>query len=163
MKENWKREMVGLSPQELAEGLAMAKAASVATIETDALVIGGDQLVSFDGEILGKPGTVDNAVKQLERISGRSHQLITSIAVRQGGKNCVHTDVTKLSLRKLTLEEIRRYVEFDRPLDCAGSYKFESRGIVLFEHITSDDQTAIVGLPLIALTSILREAGFKIP
>jgi septum formation protein len=158
-----KREMVGATHRELAERLAIAKAASVSAIEPDAIVIGGDQLISFDGEILGKPGTVDAAIAQLERMSGRSHELITSIAVLHEGANRVHTDVTSLHFRPLTLDEIRRYVEFDRPIDCAGSYKIESRGITLFERIEAADHSAIVGLPLIALTSILRSIGLTIP
>jgi septum formation protein len=158
-----KREMVGATHQELAERLAIAKADAVAAIEPDAVVIGGDQLVSFDGEILGKPGTIEGAIAQLERMSGRSHELITSIVVLKEGRHHVHTDVTVLIFRRLTLDEISRYVKFDRPLDCAGSYKLESRGITLFERIESADHSAIVGLPLIALTSILRSIGFEIP
>jgi septum formation protein len=158
-----KREMTGANHRELAERLAIAKAASVAAIEPGAVVIGGDQLVSFEGEILGKPGTIERAIAQLERMSGRSHELITSIVVRNSDRNDVHTDVTTLHFRPLTLEEIRRYVEFDRPIDCAGSYKLESRGITLFERIESADHSAIVGLPLIALTSILRSIGLVIP
>ena len=74
-----------------------------------------------------------------------------------------HTDVTRLRMRRLSRAAIERYVAADRPLDCAGSYKLESRGIVFFDRIESDDQTAVTGLPLIALVSILRELGFEIP
>jgi septum formation protein len=153
----------GVRPRELAERLAMAKAASVASGEPDAAVIGGDQLVSLDGSILGKPGTTEQAVAQLRAMSGRSHELITAILVVYRGRSYAHTDVTKLFLRSLTLDEIHRYVEADRPLDCAGSYKLEARGIALFERIDSEDQTAITGVPLIALTTILRSIGFAIP
>ena len=158
-----KAELTGVGPRELAERLAMAKAAGVAEREPGAIVIGGDQLVSFDGSILGKPGTADQAVAQLTAMSGRSHELITSLVVLHARKTYAWTDVTILTLRPLTREEIDRYVETDKPLDCAGSYKLEARGITLFEQIESNDHSAITGLPLIALTTILRTIGFAIP
>jgi septum formation protein len=151
------------SPRDLAAHLAHAKAAAVAAIEPDAVVIGGDQLVSLDGTILGKPGTVDLAVDQLRRMAGRTHELMTALSVIHAGKAYAHLDVTSLTVRPLTPDEIHRYVEVDRPLDCAGSYKLEARGIALFERIESADHSAIVGVPLIALTSILRSLGFAIP
>jgi septum formation protein len=153
----------GVHPRELAERLAAAKAASIASVEPDATVIGGDQLVSLDGAILGKPGTTEQAVAQLRAMSGRTHELITAIHVAYMGRIYAQTDVTRLTLRSLTLDEIRRYVEMDRPLDCAGSYKLEARGITLFERIDSEDHSAITGVPLIALTTILRSIGFAIP
>ena len=85
------------------------------------------------------------------------------MVVLSGGRTFRHTDVTKLWMRPLSRPAIERYVLADRPLDCAGSYKIESRGIALFERIESTDQTAITGLPLIALSSILCELGFEIP
>lgn len=162
-EEALKTDRHQVSPQELAEHLAMAKAASVLEREPHAVVIGGDQLVALDGSILGKPGTLEQAMMQLRAMSGRSHDLITALVVLQGDRSYVHTDVATLHLRQLTLDEIRRYVEHDLPLDCAGSYKLESRGISLFERIESDDHSAIVGIPLIALTTILRRLGFAIP
>jgi septum formation protein len=158
-----KAELRGATPRELAERLAMAKAASVEALEPGAVVIGGDQLVAFEGSILGKPGTAERAVAQLLAMSGRSHELITAIHVRHHGHAYTHTDVANLLLRCLTLTEIRRYVEVDHPLDCAGSYKLESKGIALFERIESADHSAIVGMPLIALMTILRSIGFEIP
>jgi septum formation protein len=158
-----KDKLRGAEPRELAERLAVAKANSVSAMEPEAVVIGGDQLIAFEGSILGKPSTSDRAVAQLQAMSGHSHDLITAIHVLHVGRTHSHTDVTRLWFRALTLAEIRRYVEADRPLDCAGSYKFESRGIALFERIESDDQSAIIGVPLIALTTILRSIGFAIP
>ena len=158
-----KLELVGLPPFELAGRLAMAKAAAVSAIEPGAVVIGGDQLASFEGSILGKPGSAERAAAQLRLLSGRSHELLTAIRVLGPGVDFAHTDVTKLRVRSLTHREIARYVEADRPIDCAGSYKLEARGIALFERIESDDHSAIVGIPLIALTTILRSIGFEIP
>lgn len=153
-----------LSPQALAERLALAKSVALGDVEPDAWILGGDQLVSLDGQVLNKPGTVERAVEQLTRLAGREHQLITAIAVSRGGRLFArHTDLTTLRMRPLTIEEIRRYVQKDQPADCAGAYKLESLGITLFERITTEDQTAITGLPLIALTTILRKIGFRIP
>lgn len=155
----------GLLPREMAETLALAKAEAVASSHPDAIVIGSDQVAEADGLVLGKPGTVEAAVGQLRGMSGRSHRLITAMAVihRAPGVIISHTDVTVLAMRSLDDEAIRRYVEADRPLDCAGSYKIEARGIALFERIDTVDSTAIVGLPLIALTAILRQLGVAIP
>ena len=102
-------------------------------------------------------------MNQLRAMSGKSHELITSIAVWNGGRLIAHTDVTTLTMRRLTRGEVERYVEADSPLDCAGSYKLEARGIALFERIDSSDHSAVTGLPLIALTTILRGLGYPIP
>ncbi len=162
-EEALKREFGAVAPRDLAERLARAKAESIARREPEAVVIGGDQLVTCDGRIFGKPGTDEQAVAQLDTLAGRSHELITALAVATAGRVFDHTDITTLTLRRLTPVEIRRYVEADRPLDCAGSYKLEARGIALFERIASDDHSAIVGVPLIALTTILRAVGFAVP
>jgi len=151
------------NPVQLAEKLAEAKAASLALEEKTAAIIGSDQVVSFQGQVFGKPGTPERAVEQLLALSGQTHELITSMAVIQGSRTFRHTDVTLLQMRPLSRAAVERYVSADQPLDCAGSYKIESRGIVLFERIESEDQTAIPGLPLIALVSILRDLGFEIP
>jgi septum formation protein len=89
--------------------------------------------------------------------------LITAVALCQAGRIERHTDVTVLRMRPLERSELERYVADDEPLDCAGAYKVESRGIALFESIESADQTAISGLPLIAVTGLLRRIGFVIP
>jgi septum formation protein len=147
----------------LAERLANAKAASLRSAEPVAIIIGGDQVVSLEGQVLGKPVTAERAIAQLLSLSGKTHELITAMVVINEDRVFRHTDVTKLRMRQLSRREIERYVAKDQPLDSAGSYKIESRGIGLFESIESDDQTAIMGLPLIALVSILRELGYEIP
>jgi septum formation protein len=157
------RQASGMPPRLLAETLAMAKATSLAGVEPCTAIIGCDQLVSFEGRVFGKPGTVEQAVEQLTSMSGRTHELITAMVVIHGDETFRHTDVTRPRMRPLAREAIERYVAADRPLDCAGSYKLESRGIVLFDRIESDDHSAITGLPLIALVTILRELGFAIP
>jgi septum formation protein len=152
-----------IEPARLAEILARGKAESIAELEPLATVIGCDQVVSLDGRILGKPGSLPAAAAQLEAMSGRSHELVTSLLVAQGHQRIIHTDVTRLWMRALLREEIDRYVQRDQPVDCAGSYKLEEGGITLFERIKSEDQTAITGLPLIGLTSILRALGYAVP
>jgi septum formation protein len=152
-----------LSPRALAQRLARAKAERVAAAAPDAVVIGGDQLVSFEGRVFGKPGDAGRAADQLAVMAGRPHELITAVSVVHPGGAFDHTDVTTLWMRPLTRPEVERYVAADRPFDCAGSYKLEQRGVALFERIESADHTAITGLPLIALTTVLRGLGFAIP
>ncbi len=147
----------------LAENLALAKATSVLADEPDAAIIGCDQLVAFQGRIFGKPGTAAQAIEQLSTIAGQTHELYTALVVLHRERIIRHTDVTTLRMRSLSRSAIERYIAADQPLDCAGSYKLESRGIVLFDQIQTDDHTAITGLPLVALVTILRELGFPIP
>jgi septum formation protein len=150
-------------PRLLAATLAAAKAASVISVEPGATLIGCDQVVWFDGRIFGKPGSITRAVEQLSAMAGQIHQLITALVVIQGDRVFRHTDVTTLHMRPLSRTAIERYVAADQPLDCAGSYKLDARGIALFERVDSDDFTAITGLPLIALVTILRELGYEVP
>lgn len=150
-------------PRALAGRLARAKATGVAAAEPGAVVVGSDQVVGIDGRVFGKPGDADSAVEQLAALAGRSHELITAVSVVHPWGAFDHTDVATLWMRPLTRAEIERYVAADRPFDCAGSYKLEERGIALFERIAAEDHTAITGLPLIALTTILRGLGFAIP
>jgi septum formation protein len=158
-----KRDAAGLDPRALAERLARAKAESLAGEEPGAAVVGADQLVAFEGRVFGKPGDARRAVEQLLTFAGRPHELITALAVWSDGQVVEHTDVTTLWMRPLTRPEAERYVARDRPFDCAGSYKLEEGGIALFERIESRDHTAVTGLPLVALTTILRDLGFPIP
>jgi septum formation protein len=155
--------IVGKDPREAAELLARGKAESIAATEPAATIIGCDQLVSFEGRIIGKPGTMERAIEQLETLAGRSHELITALVVIRGDESVCHIDFTRLWMRPLTRRELERYATHDRPVDCAGSYKVEERGIVLFEKIETQDHTAITGLPLIALVGFLRQFGFPVP
>lgn len=151
-----------LTSREIAEELALRKATAVASSHLNAVVIGGDQVLDFDGEILGKPGSVDNAVEQLLKLSGKEHKLITSIAVVCGSKQIIYTDTTTLKMRHLNKEQIEKYVRRDMPLWCAGSYMLEKQGIALFESIESKDQTAIIGIPMIELVNILEQFEINI-
>lgn len=146
-----------LPPQALAEKLAYLKAASLQG--PGKIVIGGDQLVAFEGRILGKAHTPENAVKQLMSMQGKTHELITAICVISEGKIIPYTDITRMHMKPLSPKQVERYVQLDNPVDCAGSYKIEKHGIMLFEKIESQDFTAIQGLPLIALSKILENEG----
>jgi septum formation protein len=153
-----------LAPAALAVHLAREKARSLAASWPDAHILGADQLVDLEGEVLGKPGSREGALAQLTRLAGRSHRLVTAFALaRPDGSLAEHLDVHTLHMRALSPAELERYVAADRPLDCAGSYKIEARGIALFERIEGADFTAITGLPLIALTTQLRAHGFAVP
>ena len=160
------RAFVGLAPLELARTLALDKARSIGT--PGALVIGSDQVVDLDGEVLGKPGTVAGAVEQLRRLSGRSHRLVTAVAVHEpdSGRAEVDVDIHTLTMRHLERPAIERYVAHDRPLGCAGAYAIEARGVALFERVEADpdtaDDTAIVGLPLMKTLRLLRAFGYDV-
>jgi len=147
----------------LATRLARAKAQSVSRHHAQSLVIGSDQTLAVDGELFGKPGSPQAAARQLRRLSGRTAQFQTAVCVAhaEGGhllQACVPTRVT---FRALTSAEIDAYVVREPAFDCAGSFKGEGLGIALCERMCSDDPTALVGLPLIALCSLLRRAGLN--
>lgn len=157
----------GESPALLAQRLAREKAHEVALRHPGSLVVGSDQVAELDGHAIGKPGTVDAARAQLAACSGRGLLFHTAVCVvdTASGEPQVQTaaDLTRVVFRVLDADEIARYVEAERPLDCAGSFKAEGLGICLFERIESIDPTALVGLPLIALARMLRAAGLALP
>lgn len=151
----------GEPPRELAARLARLKAAVGLRADPDALVIGSDQVASLDGETLGKPGTPDRAVAQLLHCAGRQVEFHTAVCILGpgGSTELAHVDSTRVRFRTLTRDEAERYVAADQPLDCAGSFKAEKRGVLLLEAIDSQDPTAIQGLPLIWLGRALIARG----
>jgi len=158
------------SPGELVARLARAKAGAVAERHPEAWVIGSDQaavLTDAAGvpQVVGKPGSADNGIRQLREASGRTLEFLTAVAVINEGAGSRHefTDTTRVRFRTLDQATILRYVESESALDCAGGFKSEGLGISLCESIESDDPSALVGLPLIRLAAILRQAGYKIP
>ena len=150
---------------ELVRRLSRAKAEAVASKRPGALIIGSDQAAERDGDILGKPGGHEEALAQLSASSGRYVKFHTGLCLldTRGGKLQEHVDVTRVVFRHLTVAEIERYLETEKPYDCAGSFKSEGLGISLFEGIESSDPTALVGLPLIALCRFLRDVGYPLP
>jgi septum formation protein len=150
-------------PPQVAVDLARAKAATVAARHPDAVVIGSDQVATVDDAILDKPGSVEAARAQLQRLQGRTHELVTAVAIAHGGGMVEFVDTTALAMRRLDDAAIARYVAADQPLDCAGSYRIEALGVTLFDRIECSDWTAIVGLPLLRLGAELRALGFALP
>jgi septum formation protein len=152
------------SPGQQAQALARAKAESLAAEAPGAWILGSDQVAALAGEVLGKPGSEAAALAQLGRLAGREHWLHTAVALRApDGTVHEHLESHRLRMRALPEDALRRYVAADRPFDCCGSYRIECRGIALFEQIEGGDFTAIVGLPLMAVTRLLGSAGFPVP
>nr|WP_233175278.1 Maf family nucleotide pyrophosphatase [Dyella sp. ASV24] len=153
------------TPSDRALRLAIAKARAAAEGLDDALVIGSDQVAELAGTVLDKPGTRERAHAQLAASSGREVHFHTALCLHdtRTGQDRVHVDHTVVMFRSLSAQEIDRYIEREQPLDCAGSFKCEGLGIALFERIDNEDPSALIGLPLIALTRMLREAGISLP
>ena len=155
----------GEPPLEVARRLSLEKALAVAARRPDALVIGSDQTASLDGVgTIGKPGTHDRAVAQLRAASGRTLTFHTGLAlVRPGAAPLLDCVDTRVTFRELDDDEIERYLRAETPYDCAGAAKSEGLGIALLRALEGPDPTALVGLPLIRLASMLREAGLRLP
>ena len=147
-----------------AMALARAKAESVGEEFPDAVVIGSDQIAEIDGEALDKSGTPESALAQLQRLSGRAHHLHTALALhhRAASRTEVARDEFELVMRDLDRAALEDYVRRDAPLDCAGSYRIESLGVALFERVEGDDPTAIEGLPLMRLVTMLAGFGVRV-
>jgi septum formation protein len=154
----------GEAPQALAERLALAKANAVALLHPRALVIGSDQVADLDGEPLGKPGNHANAVRQLQRMRGRTVVFQTAVAVvcHESGFAGQALAQVKVGFRQLSDRAIEDYLQAEKPYDCAGSAKSEGLGIALLEVIDNQDPTALVGLPLIHTCRLLRAAGMAL-
>ena len=157
--------LAGESPAALATRLAEAKARAVAERHPGAWVIGSDQVADLDGQPLGKPGGRQAAFAQLRAASGREVHFHTAFCLFSTAQPWPHAglDLTTVHFRTLGDEEIARYLDAEQPYDCAGSFKCEGLGITLFEAIDNRDPTALVGLPLIALSRALRAAGYALP
>lgn len=151
----------GEAPAAVAVRLAAAKAAAVAALHPDAVVIGSDQVAELDGAAIGKPGTHERAVAQLRAMRGRSVVFHTAVAVQCTAAGYAGAAIAPVTVRfrDLSDAEIEHYLRTEQPYDCAGSAKCETLGIALLAAIESDDPTALVGLPLIRTCALLREAG----
>ncbi|ELM3617692.1 septum formation inhibitor Maf [Aeromonas sobria] len=159
------RPLAEESAQALVARLARAKAQAIADGRDHGLIIGSDQVCVCDGRILGKPGTIDNAVAQLMAAQGRSVTFYTGLCVLDAATGQAHQLVEPFTVHFRTLDEaaIRRYVEAELPLDCAGSFKCEGMGIVLFKGLEGRDPNALIGLPLIGLIELLDRHGIALP
>lgn len=154
----------GEAPPDTALRLAVAKAEAVARTAGEALVIGSDQVATLDGAHIGKPGSHDAALAQLRLMRGREvlfHTALCLLDTRDGAAGRLQREnvMTRVRFRNLPDAELDAYLRIEQPYDCAGSAKNEALGIALLESIHSDDPTALTGLPLMALVSMLRGAG----
>lgn len=149
-------------PELLARRLAQLKAENVFERHPMDLVIGGDQVASFQGKILGKPHTFEKALEQLALMQGQSHQLFTALHLKGPRISLDILEVTTMTMRPLTTQEIESYLKKDQPYDCAGSYKIEESGIKLFSQIVGEDKEAIMGVPLMKLQTHLLNLGFPL-
>ena len=159
-----KQALCALSIPERARTLALGKAWSLGARFPDAVILGSDQIAEIDGEPLGKPHTVEGARAQLRRLSGRAHRLHTAVALHHAASGHTESDVDThtLQMRSLDAAAIADYVARDAPLDCAGSYRIEALGIALFEHVRGDDFTAVIGLPLTRVVTLLERFGVRV-
>ena len=157
--------LAGESAEALVARLARAKADAIAGQRDHGLIIGSDQVCVCDNHILGKPGTIDNAIAQLMAAQGRSVTFYTGLCVLNAATNEIHQLIEPFTVHFRDLDEsaIRRYVEAELPLDCAGSFKCEGMGIVLFKGLEGRDPNALIGLPLIGLIELLERHGIALP
>lgn len=154
----------GEQPQHTALRLAQAKARKVATSHPQALVIGCDQIATLDGQQIGKPLTHDNAVKQLRLLRGRSAIFHSALCLYNAATGHIQAEVVpcEVKFRALSDDQIENYLRKEQPYHCAGSAKLEGLGIVLIEWMRGDDPNALIGLPLIALISMLNQEGIAV-
>ena len=155
----------GLGPQELASYLARKKAETVSVNARDALVIGADQLAVLDDQVLGKPGDHQKAIEQLLAASGKTVTFLTAVCILDpvGRTRHEHVDHTSVRFRQFDRRLAEVYLRHDEPYDCAGSFKLEGAGFVLFESVDTDDPTALIGLPMIWVADRLLQLGYLLP
>lgn len=154
----------GETPAQTALRLGEVKARSVAAAHPNALIIGSDQVANADGRAVGKPSSREHARAMLARLSGQTVVFHTGVALFDTASGHCATALVDVrsTFRRLAPAEIDAYLDREQPYDCAGAVKSEGLGIALFEAIESDDPTALIGLPLIKLTSLLRDAGVPV-
>jgi septum formation protein len=154
----------GEAPESLALRLAEAKARAAGATNPGALIIGCDQVASLDGACLGKPGWRTAAVAQLKAMRGRDVVFHTALALLNTARGTLQlaSVPTTVRFRAYSDREIERYLEAERPYDCAGSAKIEGLGIALLERVTNEDPTALIGLPLIELVTMLTREGVAV-
>ena len=154
-----------LDAADLATHLARKKAEAVSAHAQGALVIGADQLAVLDGNVIGKPGNHSKAVEQLMLASGRAMTFMTAVCILEpvSRKRYEHTDTTIVRFREFDRRLAESYLRHDEPYDCAGSFKIEGAGFVLFESVETDDPTALIGLPMIWVADRLLQLGYLLP
>lgn len=154
----------GESPDSMAKRLSLEKAAALAEKYPGYLIIGSDQVAMLDGKLLTKPGSRENSIAQLSLASGKKVYFYTGVCVFDSGNRQyrMDCDCCAVTFKKLSRQQIERYVDSDQPFHCAGGFKAESLGIALFERIEGDDPNALIGLPLIKLIKLLEVFGMQV-
>jgi len=149
----------------LAQTLARRKAETVSSTYRDALIIGADQLAVLDGRVLGKPGDHQAAVEQLLAATGKAVRFLTAVCILDATsrRRYEYVDETVVRFRRFDRRLAEAYLHHDEPYDCAGSFRIEGAGFVLFESVQTDDPTALIGLPMIWLAARLQELGYLLP
>jgi septum formation protein len=152
------------NPETLVRRLALDKALAVGKSHPDALIIGSDQVAVLEHRILGKPGSHERAVEQLRQASGKSVTFYTGLCLYNSasGERQIGCEPFKVRFRHLTHQEIEHYLRKETPYNCAGSFKSEGLGVCLFQGMRGNDPTALIGLPLIQLVSMLRNEGMDV-
>ncbi len=155
----------GESPDRLVMRLSHVKAAAIANNYSNSLIIGSDQVACIDDDILGKPGTRENAIRQLQRMSGKTIVFHTGLCLFNSGNHHaqVSCELYKVHFRHLSEQQIHYYVDSEQPYNCAGSFKSEGLGITLFRRLEGDDPNTLIGLPLIRLVDMLSNEDLVLP
>ena len=159
------RNDFGLPPAELAQYLARKKAEAIAVNARKSLIIGADQLAGLEDRVLGKPGDHARAIEQLLASSGKTVTFLTAVCILDpvGRARYEHTDKTIVRFRQFDRRLAEAYLKHDEPYDCAGSFKLEGAGFVLFESVETDDPTGLIGLPMIWVADRLLQLGYLLP
>ncbi len=154
----------GESARDMVLRLSLQKAQAVAAQYPDALIIGSDQCAVLHEQVIGKPGNHENAVQQLQNSSGKTVAFLTGLCLYDSRDGSYQLDVVPFAVdfRELNAAEIDAYLRKDQPYNCAGSFRSESLGITLFKRMHGDDPTALMGLPLIRLSQMLKQAGMDL-
>lgn len=152
------------APERLVARLAVEKAKKIAETEHDSLIIGSDQVAVIEGEVLGKPHTHENAVKQLQKLSGHRVTFLTGLALVNSSTGGIQSETVPFDVvfRTLTDAMIEKYLQAEKPYNCAGSFKSEALGIVLFDKLEGEDPNTLMGLPLIRLVRLLENEDFHV-
>ncbi len=157
----------GLAPEQLASHLARKKAEAIAVNARNALIIGADQLAVLGDQVLGKPGGHQKAIEQLLAASGKAVTFLTAVCIldpiertRYEHTRYEHTDKTTVCFRRFDRRLAEAYLRHDEPYDCAGSFKIEGAGFVLFEAVKTEDPTALIGLPMMWVADRLLQLGY---
>ncbi len=153
------------TPKKMVKRLSLEKALEIAKTQPNAIIIASDQTAVFNNQPIGKPHSVENAIKQLSDFSGQCITFYTGLVVINTNtqKTYQTMDITKVHFRTLSETVIRNYIDIEQPLKCAGSFKSEGLGITLFKRIESNDPNALIGLPLIKLTDIFYQMSYPLP